>query len=82
MARDGHTHASVVASSGLSPANPCRCVAPLTGMVSWKSVDCFVVATIIAISFKSVGSFLFLLPNAAQVNPLNSVEQLPLRNED
>lgn len=78
MARDGHTHASVVASSGLSPANPCRCVAPLAGMVSWKSVDCFV----IAISFKSVGSFLFLLPNAAQVNPLNSVEQLPLRNED
>lgn len=29
MARDGHTHASVVTSSSLSPVNSCRYVAPL-----------------------------------------------------
>jgi len=79
VARDGHTHASVVTSSGLRPANSCRYVAPFTsdGLMEVKKVlcchyyDCHFFQKLCYPSD-------FLLPNAAQFNSLNSVEHLPL----
>lgn len=61
MARDGHTHASVVTSSSLSPVNSCRYVAPLTrdGLMEVNSVRLSLL--LLPFLLKTMASFCFFI---------------------
>lgn len=73
MARDGDTHALVVSSSGLSPANSFRC---LLGPISWKSMGHYVITIIIAISFTKRRTLLIFVLCSAQLNSLGKTTAL------
>lgn len=72
MARDGHTCALVVSSSGLNTSNSFRC---LPGTISWKSMDHHVIIIIIAISFTKCRALLIFV---AMLSLIHLVKQLPL----